>query len=275
LIVVKSVQNLVDGNHTFRVGFWNDLVRGILALVLCSGVASAILPAVALAQDDFDEESGSVSFLETKPLSLPAAGIRDTVRTNIWLTEALLAEIASRTARVLPPPPAAVRLVNTGPTKKGSGSEVSLEDDQLMFNEAMVRVLGGLGYSLFASEEDEAREGAVDYVITYQVVRVKLDYPDVGRTLGIWRQWIARELEITAQVEVKEADSGRILLADRITRSFSDRVGSGDLVHVDSNLYPFTTAEVGESGWRSRLEEMVVLGTLAGLVAVYFANTAD
>ena len=260
---------MIKSKGTKRVGRAVLPVVGLLMLaVLCSAVGMA-----APAQD---EDAPTVSFLETKARALPAAGTVDTVRTNIWLTEALLGEIASRTARVLPPAPAALRLVNTKGQGRGTGGAATvLEDDQLMFNEAMVRVLGGLGYTLYAADDDESRQAAVDYVLSYHVVQVDLDYPDVGRTLGIWRQWIARELSITAQVEVIEADSGRVLLADRITRRFSDRVPDGDLEHVDSKLYPFTTAQVGESGWKSRLEEMVVLGTLAGLVAVYFANTTD
>ena len=43
----------------------------------------------------------------------------------------------------------------------------------------------------------------------------------------------------------------------------------------NSELYDFTTAETSESGWQRRIEEIVVLGTLAGLVAVYFANTGN
>ena len=66
-----------------------------------------------------------------------------------------------------------------------------------------------------------------------------------------------------------------MLLSSRVARSFSDRVPSDDFDDVNSNLYSFTTAETGESGWQRRLEEIVVLGALAALVAIYFANTAN
>lgn len=197
-------------------------------------------------------------------IGLPGVVEADTVRTNIWLTEALLGEIALRSTRSVPPSPAAIRLISTG----------NSEGDELL-QEAMVRVLGGQGHTLFLPDEDEARQGAVDYLITYHLVGIELDYPDVGRTLGIWRQWVARKLTVTAQVEVSAADSGRLLFSDRVSRSYSDRVASGDFDEVDSNLYDFTSAEMAESGWQNRMEEIVVLGTLAGLVAVYFANTTD
>jgi len=245
---------------------------GILVLAAC-----LVAPGFsAVAQDDQvdvesadsqppEEESVSAAAsLQPKPQSLPSATVADTVRTNIWLTEALMGEIATRTARVLPPGPAAIRLV---PGATGDSDE--------MLTEAMVRVLGAQGHTLFLPDEDAARQAAVDHVITFHVVGVELGYPDVGRTLGIWRQWIARELSVTAQVEVSDADSGRLLLSDRITRTYNDRVRDGDFDNVNSGLYDFSTAETQESGWQRRMEEIVVLGTLAGLVAVYFANTTN
>ena len=66
-----------------------------------------------------------------------------------------------------------------------------------------------------------------------------------------------------------------MLLSDQVQRRFSDRVSSDDCGTVDSQLYDFTTAEISESGWKGRMEEIIVLGTLAGLVAIYFANTGD
>mgnify|MGYP006879661901 CR=1 FL=1 len=66
-----------------------------------------------------------------------------------------------------------------------------------------------------------------------------------------------------------------MLLNQRVARSFSDRVPSSDFDSVNSDLYPFTTAETEESGWQRRLEEIVVLGALTGLVVIYFANTSN
>jgi len=64
-------------------------------------------------------------------------------------------------------------------------------------------------------------------------------------------------------------------LSQRIVRRFSDRVEADDFDAVESPLYAFTNAEVADSGWHSRIEELVVLGTLAGLIAIYFSNTGN
>lgn len=236
----------------------------LLGLMLTAGPAASQDSAPVPEGDPVDAVERDEASLAEKPRALPGTTSPDSVHTNIWLTEALMGEIITRAGRVLPPPPAAVRLVQTG----------SSEADDLL-KEAAVRVFRGQGYTLYLPAEDQARQAAVDFVVSFHVVGVELAYPDVGRTLGIWRQWVARELTVTAQVELQAADSGRILFSDRVTRSFADRVADGDFGRVDSNLYDFTTATTAESGWQRRLEEIVVLGTLAGLVAVYFANTTD
>lgn len=231
------------------------------SVLSCGGVAPALLIVlVLLGAGSLRAEPGDA----TGPLSLPGVQDPDTVRTNIWLTEALMAEIVTQTAKVLPPAPAAIQLEQTRPLP---------EDD--LFQAAALRVLTGLGYEVYEGDEDPARQAAVDCLYTFTVSGVELQYPEVGRTLGIWRRWVDRSLSVTVQVKVKMAGSGRLLLSDRFTRSYGDRVPGGAFEAVDSDLYGFTTAETRESGWKGRIEEVVVLGTLAGLVAVYFANTGD
>ena len=246
-------------NHLFKEQSGSGRIKVSMVILLTSLIlwASWSLNAgVALAQVESTQSSA--------PISLPAMAAADTVRSNVWLTEALMAEIVASTARVLPAPPAAIQLEQLRFTN---------EDD--LFKAAVVRVLGGLGYDVYIADDDPAMQAAVDCLYSYSVHGIELQYPEVGRTLGLWRRWIDRELQVTVQVDVTMANSGRMLLSDRVQRRFSDRVPDDDFDIVDSDLYEFTTAETSESGWKGRMEEIIVLGTLAGLVAVYFANTGD
>jgi hypothetical protein len=188
----------------------------------------------------------------------------DTTRTNIWLVEALFGEVVQEIAAVLPPPPARIRF--------GADSEEVADD---LFRSTAMRILGSRGYELFAAPLDSVLGEPVDYIFAHQVQGVELSYPEVGRTLGIWRRWVARDLTVTVWAEVIQADSGRLLFSNRVVRRFSDRIDKDDFATVDSPLYPFTTAETGESGWHRRFEEIVVLGALTGLVVIYFANTGN
>ena len=102
---------------------------------------------------------------------------------------------------------------------------------------------------------------------------IALYYPDTGHRLGLWRQWVARDIELTVMISLQDMASGRLLLSDRYTRSFSDRVPDDNFAAVNSDVYPFTSGEPAQSGWKGRVEEIVVLGALAALVAIYLANT--
>jgi len=222
-----------------------------------SGIVPALLAAALLV--------APAASAQTAPATgLPAPAAADTVRTNIWLTEALMAEIVNAVIDELPPAPAAVRLV---PTDKAKATE--------LFGTVASRLLAARGYELYEAQEDEARQAAADVDFAYSVEGVELSYPDAGRTLGIWRRWVERNLSVTVLAKVTEASTGRLLLDRRLVRAFNDRVPDDDFGDVNSNLYPFTNAPTAESAWRRRLEEIVVLGALAGLVAIYFANTRD
>jgi len=198
-----------------------------------------------------------------EPTGLPAMDAPDTVRTNLWLVEALLGDVFQAAARNLPQPHARVQVL-------------ALADepaDQLARGVA-ARVLLGLGCEAYVTGPDST-VGPVDYVMAYRVQDVQLSYPTAQRTLGIWRRSVSRHVAVAVDVNLAEAGTGRVVYSDIVHRALDDLVDDSDFGLVESPVYEFTTAEVGESGWQRRAEEFVVLGTLAGLVAVYFANTGD
>jgi len=175
-----------------------------------------------------------------------------------------MAEIVVHAAAAMQPAPAAVQLASTA---DGPGSD--------LFQAVAARVLGDKGYDLYVAGDDSTRQGAVDYRFGYRVESIGLSYPEVGRTLGVWRRWVSRKMQVAVVVEITEAATGRLVFDERVTRGFQDRIGDDNFNFVDSDVYVFTTAETLDSGWRGRMEEVVVLGTLAGLVAIYFANTGN
>ena len=206
-----------------------------------------------------DEESDTPAVVR-----MPAPAAPDTVRTNLWLTEALMGEIVTSFTKFLPPDPSAVLLVNQG------GRDM---DD--IFGGVAAGILSELGHQTFVVAGDSTFQAPVDFIFNYKVIGVELSYPEVGRTLGIWQRWVARDVSVTASVDLADADSGQLLFKDIVTRRFSDRVDDDDFADVESHLYDFTSAETSGSGWKNRMEEIVVLGTLVGLIAVYFSNTGN
>jgi hypothetical protein len=211
----------------------------------------------------------------TPAFTFPASD--DTVRSNLWLARALMTEVMESAVAVLPPPPARIVLCPQG---KGEGLQ--------MMSAVAADILERHGYELYLREEvkEPSAEAAadsllppppprVDYELRYRIEDIRLVYPEIGRRFGIWREWVARDLVLSAYITVLDPHTGRLLLSDRLERSFRDRVPNASLAAVRSDLYPFTDAALEESSWRRRLEQLVVLGTLTGLVAIYFANTGN
>ncbi len=185
----------------------------------------------------------------------------DTVRTNLWLTEALMAEASEPVIAAMPPAPAVVSLVPAD-REKGTG----------LLTTVLTSRLQRAGYEVHV----EAVKGTSDspaYELRYEVLDLAVAYPETGRRLGIWRQWVGRSLVFGGSFMLVETPGGRVVYNEHVRRSYRDRVSSDDLAGVQDAAFPFTMAQAQDSGWHRRLEQVVVLGALAGLVAVYFQNT--
>jgi len=234
-------------------------MRTVLTLVFCIVLAS---PAVVAAADA--DIVGATS-------EFPGLVAADTVRTNLWLVQSMMGEIVREAAAVLPAGPTTVSLRPT--TSLGSA----------IFLAAAHAELTERGHEVYLDESatmDPTLRAAyepveTDFAIRFEVETLDLNYPEVGRRFGLWRQWVDRELELAVIVSVLDERSGRLLFDRRVSRVFGDRVASEHLSAVESSVYPFTAASVSESGWRSILEEMLVVGVLTGMVAIYFANSGS
>lgn len=200
----------------------------------------------------------------TPPGGLPDPAAPDTVRTNLWLTEALMAEIVNSAVASFPPGHHAVKIEDLGGT-----------DSDEIFGGVSANIMREQGYELFISAQDSTVAPPVDYIYRYKVIGIDLSYPEVGRTLGIWQRWVARDLAVSVSVEIAAANSGQLLFKDIVERRFGDRVDNDDFDLVGNELYDFTNADKAGSGWQNRMEEIVVLGTLVALIAIYFANTGS
>lgn len=227
-------------------------MRLIAALVTFLSLGLATMPALA--------GETPTPFAEAGP---------DTVRTNLWLTQALFTDIVREAAGVLPRDGARVAL---RPRAKHAA--------QPLFDTAAFAELSAAGHEVLLDETDvsatrSAAEIAADYEFRYFIEDVDLAYPRVGRRFGLWRRWLDREFQAVVQITVLEKATGRLLLDRRLVRSYADRIAAGHLAAVDATTYGFTTAEPAEGGLRAILEELVVVGALTGLVAVYFANSGN
>ncbi len=246
---------------TMRTLERNWILALVTGLLLCAASGSG---ATSVDGSDAAYDEAGVKSVSEVTANFSGLASVDSVRTNLWLCETLLEDVAGCAMEALEPPPGAVRVEAQGEVE---GEEIL---GQIIFE-----MLDRAGYEVFTDVVDSSRQAAVDYIYMYSVKEIDLSYPRVGRTLGLWPQWVDRDLSVSADIEIVEAGTGRVLFNDLVIRRFSDRVGASDLSEINSKLFSFTSAETSESGWRRRLEEIVVMGTLTGMVAVYFANTGN
>jgi hypothetical protein len=246
------------------------VARGLILAAVLAAAGSAGLPlagtcsAAAVA-------GGDTALVRAPTPRLPGVGAVDTVRTNVWLAQAVLAEVVAEIAAALPPAPGDVVV---RPLVKAPGNALLIG--------AVEDLLEPRGYTIYLDERDIAGKSAPDprlpagsSELRLSCEEITLVYPRVGRRFGLWRQWVDRELSVTVLVTILDRDTGRMLYDERVTRAYGDRVPARRLDDVRSSAYTFTDAEIAEVGWRRRIEQTVVLGTLAGLVALYFANTGS
>jgi hypothetical protein len=231
----------------------NVLSSGLLAVLLCC--------------------TGAASFAATADA--------DTVRTNLWVAQALMTDILEEAFAELPEDAAGVLL-------EPAGRHDALDLMQtLAYDLADERGLPAyLGPAPAAAGdedgEDEVEEWGVPsvdeapYALVFRIDDIEVEYPRVGRRLGLWRTRVDRECSVSAIVMLRDRRDGLILHDGRAVRSFGDRLPAGMLDDLGSEPYAFTQARVVDGGGiHSILEEVVVLGALSGLIAAYFATTAD
>jgi hypothetical protein len=234
----------------------------LLMAVTAAGAADPAPPAAAGAIASASADSVAVTTVAA-PLPVPSFATmgNDTLRSNLWIAEALLASAVDEVRRELPPAPAVVLLV-PGSTEAAAN----------VLTDVATRRLQREGY-LVHLDRVPADTALPVVEVRYRVTKLALQYPDSGKRLLLWQSWVARQMELAVQFTVIDREDGQVLLSRRLVRLYQDRMPHEYLTFVESSEYPtFTKATPQTRSWSRRLEEIVVLGTLVGLVAIYFTN---
>lgn len=227
----------------------------LLMLGLVTGVA-----AQTSASGSADDPTEAVVSAPVSPSSVFASAGPDTLRTNLQLAEALLGEAVQAILPELPPPPAVIVLVPG-----------STEQSAVLLTNVANHWFAEAGYTVYL-EEAPAESASPVFEFRFRVENLQLTYPETGRRLVFWKSWVGRQMDLAVQATVTDAE-GQVLVSRRQTHAYQDRVPVEFMAAVESPTYEFTRAERQAGSASRRMEQVVVLGTLAALVAVYFANT--
>ncbi len=205
--------------------------------------------------------TGAGQAVPVMPAAVLADAPIDSIRTNLMVAEALLGDALAEVTSALPTAPTVVVLV-PGSNEPAANLLTTVATHHLM----------AAGHTVHLDRAPVGTDGPV-YELRYRVDRLDLAYPASGRRFMLWSGWVDRSVDLVVQFTLVDAADSQVITSRRVVRRFHDRVEADQVAALEAPLYPFTTAAVEGGGWTRRLEEIVVLGTLASLVAIYFANT--
>jgi len=118
--------------------------------------------------------------------------------------------------------------------------------------------------------EKEGQESSSP-VLSYRIIKLNLEYPEIKRKKLFGKSWIARESQIAISFSLSDPD-GKILWSKRGERKNSDLLRKEELLSLNNRQYPFLCPEVPESTWGRYVEPAVVTVVVGGLIYLFFAN---
>lgn len=108
-------------------------------------------------------------------------------------------------------------------------------------------------------------------VLSYRIIKLSLQYPEIEKKKLFGKSWIKRESEVAMSFNLTDAE-GKILWDRRGERKNSDLLKREELASLNNRQYPFLCPEVPQSSWGKYLEPAAVTVVVGGLIYLFFAN---
>lgn len=134
----------------------------------------------------------------------------------------------------------------------------------------------GLKVSEKVPDEENKDQGAhIDYEFNYQIVRMSLSYPDIGRSWLIGAKEVERYAEIHLFVQLIDFNSGDIIWIGETEKIYDDVIPYSLLEKVEDTEFDFTMPERNEFSWGKVVQPVIVTGIVTGLVYLFFSNQSN
>ena len=118
-------------------------------------------------------------------------------------------------------------------------------------------------------EPANMREG--DLVLSFRIIKLNLEYPEVKSKKFLGKSWVRREAQVFLSFKLTDY-RGEVLWSKRGEEVNSDLIERGLLVDLNNKSYPFLSPEVPESRWGQYIEPVAVTIVVGALVYLFFAN---
>lgn len=154
----------------------------------------------------------------------------------------------------------------------------SVGEIDFVFENTLLQTLTARGFKITdknPGQDEVSKAEEADYELDYQIVRMSLTYPDIGRSWLIGAKEVERYAEIHLFTQLMDSASGDIIWIGETEKRYSDVIPYSALEKVEDPEYAFTRPERNEFSWGKLVQPVIVTGIVSGLVYLFFSNQSN
>ena len=153
----------------------------------------------------------------------------------------------------------------------------SVGDVDFVFENLLLKQMSETGWRVSDGRASvtDTTGGFGDYEFVYQLIKLNLSYPKIGRRYWFGEKRVERSSEIGIFAQLIDLSTGDMLWVGDVHKSYGDVIPYGMLERVEDDQYDFTQPVRNELRWRRLLEPIVVTGIVTGLVYLFFSNQSN
>lgn len=215
----------------------------------------------------------AVFLISVLPVTSSPHGTGETILTNYEILEHVSSEAIDEMMANMPPlmKDSFIMLVRA----RSAGNMDFIFENMLLkkMKEAGFRL--ATKSSVKSQEESKDESDRPDYEFSYQLIRMTLQYPDIGRSYWVGAKEVERRSEVGVFCQLADLSSGDIIWVGETEKKYEDRIAYSSLEEVEDPQHDFTRPARNELKWSNLVEPVVVAGIVTGLVYLFFSNQSS
>jgi hypothetical protein len=141
-----------------------------------------------------------------------------------------------------------------------------------LLEDELISYLQSMDFQVALHPGSGQREKPEAWSLFYQIIEMKLSYPQVKRKGFFGHKVVTRKAKVNLSFRLEEKESGKVLWTKRETQEQSDMVEKQAIKFLNNNSYPFLSPPLPEDMQTKYLEPALVAAVVGGLIYLFFAN---
>jgi hypothetical protein len=145
-------------------------------------------------------------------------------------------------------------------------------DANWLLEDELISYLQSLDFQVALHPGSGQKEVPEVWSLFYQIIEMKLSYPQVKRKGFFGRKLVTRKAKLNLSFRLEEKESGKVLWTKRETEEKSDVVEKQAIKSLNNDSYLFLSPPLPEDPQARYLEPALVAAVVGGLIYLFFAN---